>query len=467
VSDESKLQISLKDADSSLSLVKVRSGLIARGRKDAEMLAVLAEAESDLAPESEIGRLTYLHVSDDGRPLEDVLQAALNGDAKSQYQVADKPGLYNVDALTWLRRAAERGYAPAQFRLGVSLAGGDTLENIKASLAGKPQPQGSVQAVYWYRKAAEQGLNEAAFNVGSMYAHGEGVPRDYAEAARWYRKAAEQGLKEAQYNLGLMYSNGDGLPQDYAEAAKWYRKAAEQGGDEACFNLGLLYDTGKGVSKDSTEAAKWYLKAAEQSNWKAAFNIGLKYEKGEGVLQNYTQAYKWLHFATYDADDDKVRQEKYGRVRDRVAARLTPAQIVEALDLVNELADENAEENWWFDFTEAAKLYRKAAEQGHAYAQFRLGWVYAHGQGVPQDHSEAVTWYRKAAEQGHAGAQFRLGYAFDSGQGVPQDFVEAAKWYRKAADQGHAPAQLNLGWGLFLRRREVGQRGFRSDPSAV
>jgi len=46
------------------------------------------------------------------------------------------------------------------------------------------------------------------------------------------------------------------------------------------------------------------------------------------------------------------------------------------------------------------RWYRKAAEQGHANAQFNLGVGYANGQGVKQDHAEAVRWYRKATEQG-------------------------------------------------------------------
>ncbi|MFP6745782.1 MAG: hypothetical protein VCB77_11420 [Alphaproteobacteria bacterium] len=37
------------------------------------------------------------------------------------------------------------------------------------------------------------------------------------------------------------------------------------------------------------------------------------------------------------------------------------------------------------DYTEAAKWYRLAAEQGNAEGQRRLGTLYAEGQGVPQD----------------------------------------------------------------------------------
>jgi TPR repeat protein len=61
---------------------------------------------------------------------------------------------------------------------------------------------------------------------------------------------------------------------------------------------------------------------------------------------------------------------------------------------------------------------RNAAEQGHAVAQFNLGYACDNGEGVPEDKAEAVKWFRLAAEQGFADAQFNLGYAYDFGKGV-------------------------------------------------
>ena len=40
----------------------------------------------------------------------------------------------------------------------------------------------------------------------------------------------------------------------------------------------------------------------------------------------------------------------------------------------------------------------------------------------------------KAADQGHAHAQHKLGLMFSEGRGVAQTDVEATRWYRKAAD---------------------------------
>ena len=93
----------------------------------------------------------------------------------------------------------------------------------------------------------------------------------------------------------------------------------------------------------------------------------------------------------------------------------------------------------------AVEWYQKAAEQGHAIAQYDLSWMYQHGRGVSSNSSEAFQWCRRAAEQGYADAQNTLGwrYQYVIGVGV-QNYAKAIKWYRKAAEQGHADAQANL-----------------------
>jgi TPR repeat protein len=98
------------------------------------------------------------------------------------------------------------------------------------------------------------------------------------------------------------------------------------------------------------------------------------------------------------------------------------------------------------DPARAAEWYRRAADKGHAGAQFNLANMYLDGLGVPKDAGQAVTWYRKSADQGDALAQFSLGSIYEAGVGgVPRDEASAAAWYRRAADQGLATAQYRLG----------------------
>ena len=130
----------------------------------------------------------------------------------------------------------------------------------------------NAQTVKRYRLAAQRGNAPAQFKLALLYDTGQGVPQDYAEAAKWLRKAAEQGLVEAQYNLGSMYDSGQGVPQDYTEAFKWLYKAAEQGYPSAQKNLGAKYGLGQGVSQNHTDAYVWSSLAVLSGNESAINN---------------------------------------------------------------------------------------------------------------------------------------------------------------------------------------------------
>lgn len=64
-----------------------------------------------------------------------------------------------------------------------------------------------------------------------------------------------------------------------------------------------------------------------------------------------------------------------------------------------------------------------------------MGALYEHGVGVPQDDTLAAEWYRKAAERGHAGAEFNMGRLYSTGRGVAHDDAEAWYWFNAAAQQ--------------------------------
>ena len=79
-------------------------------------------------------------------------------------------------------------------------------------------------------------------------------------------------------------------------------------------------------------------------------------------------------------------------------------------------------------------------------AQDALGELYQLGtHGYARDVEQAVVWATKAAEQGHAPAQSRLGRLYLAGEGVPRDAERGLAWVRRAAEQGYAPAQYTMG----------------------
>ncbi|WP_461494265.1 peptidoglycan-binding protein [Pyruvatibacter sp.] len=88
---------------------------------------------------------------------------------------------------------------------------------------------------------------------------------------------------------------------------------------------------------------------------------------------------------------------------------------------------------------------REAATNGDASAQYEIGQRYANGSsGVPQDNEQAAYWLNRAAEQGLAPAQYRLGTMFEKGLGLPENPTKARTWYERAAAQGNVKAMHNL-----------------------
>ena len=120
-------------------------------------------------------------------------------------------------ALAQLRAEAEKGGAQSQFQMGLAFFLG------QFGLATN-----YLEAVNWMRKAAEQHYARAHVNLGRCYENGQGVARDAVEAMNWYRKAAEQKAAQAQHTLGVCYAKGQCVSTTHAEAATWCRKAAGQ-----------------------------------------------------------------------------------------------------------------------------------------------------------------------------------------------------------------------------------------------
>jgi TPR repeat protein len=208
---------------------------------------------------------------------------------------------------------------------------------------------------------------------------------------------------------------------------------ARMGNAEAQFDLAEMYYNAEGGEKNDELALKWYRNAAEQGHANAQVELGLM----------FCQSFTGCSFASSDLDPRIGRFMKSGVTEDNVeavkwfrkAANHGHAEAQYLLWSMNEAGDVTARDQW----------LRMAAEQGLPSAQFTLGNFYRNGARVAQDSAEAAKWYREAAEQGHAKAQFSLGAMYGRGEGFSVDSAEAAKWYREAADQGDADAQYNLG----------------------
>ena len=82
-----------------------------------------------------------------------------------------------------------------------------------------------IEAMKWLREAAEAGHVEAQYYLGLCYQLGGDDVEDDEEALKWIRKAAENGCTKAQERMGDMYTHGWGVPYNAYEAYQWYLKS--------------------------------------------------------------------------------------------------------------------------------------------------------------------------------------------------------------------------------------------------
>jgi localization factor PodJL len=117
-----------------------------------------------------------------------------------------------------LKRAANLGFAPAEFYLA---------QLLEKGAGGLPRDLNAARR--WTERAAMGGETAAMHNLAMYFYEGEGGPQDTAQALKWFSRAADEGVRDSQYNLALLYAQGLGTPQNLAEAYKWYLVAAAQG----------------------------------------------------------------------------------------------------------------------------------------------------------------------------------------------------------------------------------------------
>ena len=67
-----------------------------------------------------------------------------------------------------------------------------------------------AQAADLLKRAADKGHAPAQNAYGYMLQHGLGLAKNEQEAAIWYERAAAAGDSEAQNNLGWLYQEGRG-----------------------------------------------------------------------------------------------------------------------------------------------------------------------------------------------------------------------------------------------------------------
>ncbi len=133
-------------------------------------------------------------------------------------------------ALLWYRKGAEAGDPASMFHYAWMIEQ-QALDRFHAvayeqAALGKHHvlsPELRAQfddAVTWYRKSADKGFAPAMNNLGQAMARGGIGVRNPQGAAHYYRLAVQAGNPIAGFNLGLAHINGDGVAQSASEAER-------------------------------------------------------------------------------------------------------------------------------------------------------------------------------------------------------------------------------------------------------
>ncbi len=197
-------------------------------------------------------------------------KAAKQGDALAQMML----GLtyaYGMDgipedktkAIYWLRKSveSERGESGVYDAKVYGVLGGLLFQEGPC--------QDIEESMIWTRKAAEKGDATSQERLGLSYLLGDGVKKDYEMAVTWLDRAARRGRPKAQSALGICYKSGMGVEQNDELAFYFIRESAEQGLAASQFQLGNMYEDGIGVAKDEVAANEWYIKAAKNGEKEA------------------------------------------------------------------------------------------------------------------------------------------------------------------------------------------------------
>lgn len=392
-----------------------------------------------------------------------IRQAADAGSGKAMYLLASRE---DGGIGPWLRKSAEAGHVPAMAEWGLALLNGN----------GSVPVQLHVAAI-WLLKAAKRGDADAQAKIGAMYI--EGFPRkigeqyhevkDLKEGYRWVHEAAKQGVADAQYAIGLYYMAGQELPHILRE-----EKGQKDTHDRY---VGFEPKFGKQKAKPRThkqemrdQAMLWFRRAAKQGNVEAMWELS-----------------QLLITANRHKKVDRlvaVRQEAFGLILGAAEAGMAVAQA--------EMGHIWRDGRWGVvspNATASAGWFSLAARKGFPSAQLELAYALSGGLGVAKDEVKACGWLERASQAGVAEARYELGARHigtsprsarsadknsasetvdskgaggeaSSSHGIRWDAALGEKLLASAASGGHMGAMLMLGrWCLGIgtkKRREEG-----------
>lgn len=156
----------------------------------------------------------------------------------------------------------------------------------------------------------------------------------------------------------------------------------------------------------------------------------------KAALNNYPEAQFRLGMSIYNGTFQNRPREQLGCYWIRRAALTGDPEAQYLLSIEFEEKGATNESLSWL---------KRAAQNGHQDALFKLAKLRFNGINFTENKKEAIGLWRRAAKMLHAASMVELGDAYFLGEGVPRDEEKAIQWWSAAEARGNSTAQYELG----------------------
>lgn len=373
-------------------------------------------------------------------------------------------------------------------------------EGLGCRLDANGAPGRYLRARRLFTFAALLGKSSAKYQLGVMNLRGEGCPKDKLRAAMWFKLAIARDEPRAEGNLAMVAEDLTRAEIRYAyqKAADFVRTEAafyrirRQQGDDAIVDFCERLMQGTGVDPDPELAVAWLRRGSLLRHPGAQWLVGLACITGVGTLKDPAEGRRLLQLAAerghagaqHDLADWLMRSPgaaahalalqwyEASAKQDYLPAQYRLGMLYKGGEVLSWPGGMPAQRDTGGALTQrraphlmrALEWLNKAAQQGHAEAQYEVGQMHAQAIGTRQDFDQALHWYLQAAAQGHAKAQFNLGFLHSHGQGVAQDYAKAYEWYAISKASGYAIAEQQLDYiGKKLSPEAIELAEWRAD----
>jgi TPR repeat protein len=383
----------------------INSGQYERSRNDQDSKLSPFPKPRDAGPNIPLSDEEKLEVLERARPLvlkssDPEMQLAWSQDALSWVEVASQSSLkqqpeielaraatpkvehqLRVDALNIVNFLADQHHPKAEFMKGMWLEFGKFGYRVDKK-----------EAFMSYRTAAKRGYARAEYRIGMQYEN----TNNSTKAIEHYQRGVEMGDSASNYRLGMMTLLGQhGMPQDYQRGVYLIQQAADTADENApqgAYVYGMLLAREldrvsvpeQFLPYDLNRAKLFIEKAAYLGFAKAQLKMAQAYELCQ--LGCEFEPALSLHYNALAAHQGEPEA-------DMAISKWFLCGFEGVFEKNEELA-----------FTYA----KRAAQMKLATAEFAMGYFYEIGVYVPVDLPESEKWYKLAADHGNPDALGRI-----------------------------------------------------------